>query len=709
MVFESQFPLLRFLILFIAGILFAVYVPLLSFNFSIGACIFLTVFLLVQYIFRKKILSFKYRWSSGIGFLILSPFLGYTITLLNTESRYLNHFRNFNDASASLGYVEEPIREKDKTYRSVLNISQVKVNDSWCASTGNCLVYFLKDSAASNLHYGDLILFKKQPSEVRRPSNPSQFNYKKRLRYNKIFDEVHIPSGQWTLLSHHQGNFIYDFAFSLREKLLRIFRKNGIEGQDYAVLSALILGYEDEIDRETINAYAASGTLHVLSVSGLHVGIIYLAFNFLLGFLNRRRDTRIFKCIVLIFFLWFYALLTGLSPPVLRSALMLTFIVGGELKERPVNLFNALIASAFFLLCYNPYMLMNVGFQLSYLAVAGIVLLNQRINQWWEAPNWILKNIWDITTVSLSAQLATFPLGLLYFHQFPNYFLLSNLAIIPLSSIIIYGGILLLIFSWWTVVAKVLGFIMGGLVHFLNYLVFSVEQFPYALIRGISISVIETILIYIFIAATMVWLIRTKFNYALIALSTCCVFLAFQVFNFTKNKSRQYFVVYDIPKKSAINFIDGTTNVLIADTDLIKNKKQMLFNIHNFWWDNGLDENKATFINDSIKFKTHSESLLIHQNFYLFNTTRFVKIDKSFARFNLKDTLESDFVILSDNVKGTLHGLVSNLKFKKIIIDSSNSMAKANEWLKEADEMGASCFSVLQQGAFVLDLSGSNL
>jgi len=125
------------------------------------------------------------------------------------------------------------------------------------------------------------------------------------------------------------------------------------------------LGYEEEIDQQIINAYSASGALHVLSVSGLHVGIIFIALNMFLSFMDRKRKAKIVKSFIIVLFLWFYALLTGLSPSVLRSAAMLSFVVIGMVSERKTNMYNTLAASAFLLLVINPYLLMQVGFQLS--------------------------------------------------------------------------------------------------------------------------------------------------------------------------------------------------------------------------------------------------------------------------------------------------------------------------------------------------------
>jgi len=698
--FFNETPLLRFLIFLISGILCAIYFPILNQNLAILICLFLLIVLLFQHLTRKRKHAFKLRWITGFSTYLFSFLIGYSIAVLNAESNYADHFRTIKEGSAYIGYLEEPPIEKSNSYKTVLKITSVKKNDSWISSTGNCLVYFPKDSLASQLRYGDLIIFSEKPTEVKLPTNPSQFNYKNYLSHNKIYDQVYIPSDSWSLLAHHQGYFLYDVAFSLREKLLNIFQQNGIKGQDYAVLSAIVLGYRDEIDRETMSAYVSAGVVHVIVVAGLHVGIIYLFLNFVLMFLERKRWTRILKAILIILILGFYALLTGLSPSVLRATTMLIFIIGGKASGRYTNSYNTLAASAFFLLCCNPYMLLNSGFQLSYIAVIGIVALYQRIYQWIDVDNRILREAWRVVAVSIAAQLATFPLCLLYFHQFPSYFLLANLAVTILLVIIMWGGILLLLTSWWQAAASALGFIIAHLVHFLNSIVSTIEHLPHAMLRSTSISVFETALIYLFLFLTVAWLVKKNATYLLSSLGAVCLLFTLWITKAMSHREQQYFVVYDVPKQSAINFIDGKQNILIADSSLTNNKNLMNYNINSFWWDCGLNENNVTAAYDSAN--NPSASFYSTSNCFLFNNTRFIRINKT-PLLTSENSVETDYVILSGNVKGKLKELLRNLKPKRIIIDSSNSKYKAAQWMREAQDLKLLCYSVPHSGAFVTD------
>ena len=229
---------------------------------------------------------------------------------------------------------------------------------------------------------------------------------------------------------------------------------------------------------------------------------------------------------------------------------------------------------------------MEVGFQFSYLAVIGIIFLYQRINNWFYLKNRVLREIWSIAGISIAAQLATFPLALFYFHQFPSYFLLSNIIIIPLSIIIIYGGIALLAFSKWTLGSLFIGKIVGWCVHALNWMVLWIEHLPYAQTEwSISVSTFETYFIY---AAILLFIFffctGSKRNFLLASLCALCTVLIIQIVNTVQTRSQKQLVVFDVPKTSAINFIEGSKSFFLADSSLINNESNMLFNIRPYWW-----------------------------------------------------------------------------------------------------------------------------
>ncbi len=695
-------PLFRFLLLFICGILPAIYFPFLNNKTAILLCCLLIGVFFLQFIFRKKIAIYHRRWARGAVSYAAFFIAGYVITLLCNERNDHSHFRNFKHTAGIIGYLNEPLSEKSNSFKTVLKVLYVNDGIEWKPTTGNCLTYFSKDSASSKLQYGDMIIWSGNPSEVKAPANPSQFNYKRWLQFNQIFDQGFIPAGKWKLLDHHSGYRLAAYSYSLRNKLLKVFRDNNITGQDYAVLSALILGYEAEIDQEVFNAYAASGALHVLSVSGLHVGIIFIAINFFLGFLDANKRTRLLKSIIIILFLWFYALLTGLSPSVLRSATMLSFIVIGRMTTRHTSLYNTLAASAFFLLGINPFLIMQVGFQLSYLAVLGIILLQPMIQSWIDPPGWLLRNLWSLLSVSIAAQVSTFPLGFYYFHQFPVYFLLANLIVIPISTVIIYGGILLLIISPWHIGGFVVGHLLGSLIRAMNAMVMYIEQLPVSIINGISISVFETYALYLSMVAFLLFFSLKNQRYLLLGVCGILCIFSSQVIEAYRIYHREQIIVYSVKGKSFVNIMDGRENLILADSATVLNRSLMLSNVYNYWWDCGLNEKRAEIIDESF-FRRNN--ICYYRNFLMYKNFRIGFVRDTVMHMRGAGKTVIDFLVLSGNLRTKVKHLMEHFTFKQLIIDSSVAPGGAMRLLNEAKELGIAAYSVQHRGAFVFDLS----
>jgi len=251
---------------------------------------------------------------------------------------------------------------------------------------------------------------------------------------------------------------------------------------------------------------------------------------------------------------------------------MLSFIVIGKSLGRYTNMYNTLAASAIVLLCADPFLLLQVGFQLSYLAVYGIVFLYKHIHLLLSPVTWLGKQVWSLTAVSVAAQLSTFPLGLFYFHQFPNYFLLSNLAVIPVSTVIIYGGIVLFFISPVHAIAHPAGFLLGKIVHLLNTIVLYVEHLPGSLLEGISVSIAETVLIYLSMFLFIYFLLNKSNRFIFLSGLAFSFVLLFRIHDTAKANRQCRFIVYDIPKISAIHFIEGRHGLLSADSVLVHNR-----------------------------------------------------------------------------------------------------------------------------------------
>ena len=577
-------------------------------------------------------------------------------------------------------------------------------HDSIISTEGTLLVYLQKDSLSKNLSIGDTLLLFAQLNDIAGAKNPGQFNYQRFLQFHQIYHQAYCSSEWWQLVGKNHRFSFRAFADDFRKKMLAILEKSGLGANEFAVASALILGYKESLDDDLVLAYSSSGAMHVLAVSGLHVGIIYMVLNFFLSFLDRSKRLLLVKSLLLLLGIWFYAFVTGLSPSVMRASAMFSFIILGSATQRNTNIFNTIFASAFFLLLYDPYLIMQVGFQLSYLAVIGIVYIQPRLYKQLYVKNWLLDKIWAITAVSVAAQIATFPLGLLYFHQFPNYFFVSNLIVIPAATIILGLGILVLLTSAIPVVFSFLGMALHYTIYFLNQSVFFIEDLPYSLSTGISITVLECWLIYLSIVAFTGLLVYQKRWLILLTLSVCLLILIVDFIEDFHLQKQNKLIVYDIRNATAINFIASDNNYFLSDSSTFHDNSTMLFNVkHN--WDN-LDLKSPVFIENS---SAHNDKMLFKNNHFIqFLNLRLVVVDDTFVAKQLNEKIDVDYILLTKNTTVRVDHLLSMFQFKQLIMDGSMQLSRAKKIAAYASKQGISSYITSERGAFELDIIYQN-
>lgn len=695
----NQAPLVRLLIPFLLGILFAVYLPFhfsnILFYISILFCVIAGIVLIPKF-------NISYRKSFWFGLLInFSLFVfAYQLTIYKTQKFSPSHFSKYcHENSIVYARLADSYIEKEKSLKTIIEVLAVKENNEWKKCTGKALVYLKTDSNALALKYGDELLMNVNFKDVPQPQNPGEFNYKRFLSFHNIYNNAYVKSNEWKNLKQNSGNAILKYSIGLRNDLLEVLKQNQLTGDELSVGAALLLGYTDKLDADIISAYSSTGALHVLSVSGLHVAIVYIVFSWLLVFLDRHKRGRIIKAVLLILFLWFYAALTGLSPSVLRAATMFSFIIVAKATNKHTNIYNTLAASALFLLLINPYLIMEVGFQLSYLAVIGIVYIQPKIYEWFEFDNWLLDQVWMITAVSIAAQIATFPLGLHYFHQFPNYFLLSNLIVIPVSTLIIYVGIALFSFSTIPLFVKYLAIAFTWLIWFLNASVKWIESLPFSLLQGISISVFETWLLYGLIILFLFYLSNRKYKFLIYSLSFCVLILISQVVEQQIQFHQKKIVVYNVAKTTAIDFVNAKQNVLLTDSVFAKNDSRLLFHVKHNWWDLGLNSSQIIsedFTDKNLKLKNNFVQFIDKRMFVLYKAIKFKE--------NYSKKLNLDYLIISSNTKMSIEDIQQMFKVKTFIFDSSNSEYKINQWKEECEELNQNYCSIMDSGALEINL-----
>ena len=686
------YALVRVTIFFILGILVYLYYPVVdSLQAFTGSIIFALLYLLSWIFFkRRKFHTFNLALSVTAFFSFLT--LGYLCASLHDEKNDTGHLLRYDNVQAYKVQVASQGQEKRSTHRFLGKVLAIKEQDIWKPAGGKLYLYLSKGMALPA--YGDIMLVNGAPQELLPPPNPGEFDYKRFLSFKNIHHQHFIRSGV-TTLDPGQGNTMLAFGYRLRAWAQDQFTQYIPGERERNIALALVLGIKEGLDNEIKDAYAASGAMHVLAVSGLHVGIIYLLVSFLFKAFEGKKYGRWVFALACLAILWVYAMVTGFAPSVLRAVTMFSFITLAKASGRKTNIYNTLAASALVLLVMDPFLVMSVGFQLSYLAVLGIVFLQPKIYRLITLENVVMDKIWAITTVSIAAQLATFPLGLFYFNQFPTLFLLTNLVVIPGALIILVGGIALLATSVVPIVAALAGQLLQWVVLAVNQAVFAIEKLPISHIDGIYISswqlwlVIGSVLslaLY-FIYRRSAWLTVLSCSFIALSIST-------GVHNY-HNLSGQSLTFYKINGHTAIDLVSQGQSTLWTDSVLERNKEKVDYHIT----PNHLQSSvkKITFRTDLASSVEGLQVLVVHGK-----KVALLGAVKRSLRFSQK--LQVDFIVYGKQCRQDLSWVASNFEFDLLLIDGSLYRHKADRARKEAEELGINYHSLYHDGAYQVSI-----
>jgi competence protein ComEC len=629
--------------------------------------------------------------------LCLVASIAYSLTFLHTEIFSPYHFSHVaTNRNFLVAILDQPTIEKEKTYRAIVKVKEVVSSSGFAYPVkGRLLVSFSKNGSSKNLRYGSLVLIPAKYYALEPPKNPEQFNYKEFMSFQNVYHQAFLKQDEWKLLSQQKGNIFWNFIYQLREHLFTQIVKHVNTTAELGVASALMLGYKDFITPEVTQAYAASGALHVLCVSGLHVGMVFLVLSNLLFFLNKTRQLRVLQTILIVAFIWCYACITGLSPSVMRAATMFSMMALGKHFSNQPNMFNTIGASALILMIFNPFIMTEVGFKLSYLAVIGIVYLQPLIVKWFSFKWWLLQKAWQITAVSIAAQAATFPLGLYYFHQFPSLFLVSNLVVIPVGWLLINLGIAMFALVTMPVLQMWIGKLFYWFTFALNKFIFWLDEVPYSMIQGVSISWIELLAIYaiVLLAASLMLVLKPK--PLLLLLGILLMLLIWNGYEKIEQNKQQMVVCYAVKGNKAIAIIEGTNAYIDFDSLLYKNESSMLFNIKHHWWKLGIKK-----VLPMHEFKNY---------FAIANGYAFEFKNKRFVVFNSNENLskkyetkfQTDVLLLSKNARVDLDKTLRIIEPKTIVADASNKSYKVEKWQQAAEVNAVEFLDVAQMGAVV--------
>ncbi|QSE96116.1 ComEC/Rec2 family competence protein [Fulvivirga lutea] len=682
------FALVRVTFFYIIGILLGVYVgEFISIDQAFYLTLFLSFLSFISFIVLRKERFVRYNLIFSVLTFITITSFGFYNLKLNDDSLKTNHLSKFNNISAFTAMVDDIGYETDKTYRYLLKAYSVN-DDHWQDATGNLYLYLSKDSE-TQLSYGDVILIKGKPNDLSGPMNPGEFDYKQFLSFKNIDFQYYSTGDNLEIVGSGYGNQMLSKVYEMRNYVVEVLTNAIDTERELNIAKALIIGVKDGLTDDIKQAYSASGAMHVLAVSGLHVGIIYAIVLLVFGRLQSSNYGRWHLAFITVFLLWIYAAVTGFSPSVLRAVTMFTFVAISKASLRTTNIYNTLAASAFVLLLFNPYLIMSVGFQLSYLAVVGIVYIQPKIYHLWIPKAYIADKVWQITSVSIAAQLATFSLGLLYFHQFPTFFLLSNLVVIPGAFLVLLGGIFTIVTSFYAPLSAFIGGLLKWLIFGINEVVFWIEKLPHSIVEDIYINTLETWLIIGVMFCLLMAAQRRSAQLVYVSLALAFCFSVSKWSHIYTNAQQDSLTIYRVNNHLSIEFISKGKSEVYTDSLLFNDQDKMRFHIE----PNQLRSGVFRSVLNTRKSDTPFEWL--------------VWKDKKVLILNDRIDLESmevfgycNLLILSDNFSGDLALLEGIINFDLLILDGSLKYYRADALLEKAKELNYPVYSVFHDGAY---------
>jgi competence protein ComEC len=659
---------------------------------SFGTAFFL--FLLLPIAYRFKLMPFQ-GFIMQLVFIALGAWLSWQKDARHHDNWYGNYY---NEGSYLVVRIDEPPAEKNKSYKAGGYVETVVQDGKAIAAQGKLLLYFSKDSFKPGLQYGDRVIIRKKLQRIKNTGNPGAFNYERHAAFQGIFHQVFLKKNDWKVLQKRSANGFKQLVFSAQAYVLNVLQQSVSTGPDsyrdeLGIAEALLIGYTNDLDKDLVEAYSNTGVVHIIAISGMHLALIYVLLVWIFAKIPLVNTSKLLQLFLILTCLWFFSVLTGASPSVMRAAVMFSFIAVGKTWFKEGSVYNSLAASAFFLLCYNPCYLWAVGFQLSYLAVLGIVIFYKPVYNILYIKNKWLDKTWRLVSVSTAAQLLTFPVCIYYFHQFPNLFLIANLVAVPLSAIILYAEIILIAFSWMPLMVNWLGKAVSGLVWLMNKIILWINDLPFAVWDNIPASVLSTGLLYTSVIGFSAWLILKRKAYFWTGMCAIFAFTLLGTINSWQSSSQQKIIVYNVNPHKAMDLINGKQYQFVGDSILLDNGMQQNFHL------------KPARVAFQLDKRADSLNGVFNRGmFYQFYNKKILVADKAFVIDSAAQKIELDLLIISKNPKINISQLAKTFNSKQIVFDASNPPWKTERWINECEILGLNYYSIPKMGAFVCNI-----
>jgi competence protein ComEC len=678
-------PFARLLLFYLSGIV-------LASLFNPGKIFILAVVLSVLLIFPVLLyISAHPRFCTGRDAGIMAGLMLFAAGMFSFSLHNYNGIllkRNSGFQGTVLMQIIEPVTETDKTVKCIAKIKEPIGNDQNIRDKQRILIYFAKDSTALKLQPGDNVISKISLTTIPPPLNPLEFNYPRYLATRNIYNQAYIPSNSWYKSTGESVTSLKIISLRFQKRLIDKYRDIGLNNTLFSILSAVTLGYKSDLEAHTRQAFSKAGVMHVMALSGFNVAVIAFALNYMLFFTQRFRQGILIKTVIIVLVIWIFAFVTGLSPSVTRASVMISLILTGKAIHRHLKTSNILYGSAFILLTASPSLIYDVSFQLSFAAVFGIMVFHPPLYGIMNFKNPLLLKTWQLFSVSCAAQFATIPVTLFYFHQFPVYFWLTNLYVVPLVSFIIcMAGIFLLVSfikPLMVLTSKILGILLG----LLYKSIVMIEILPFSVIENIRVSPFQVLILILLLLISAWFIYQKRIVLIITALILILLFQGGAAINMNKRNNQQIAIVGCVKGKSVINLIEGRNSMLLTSADTLNGEKGIHYAFANYWIDHGITEKRIT------KRVLPQDSNCM----FTFAGVEFMVLN---CDYSVRASKKIDVLIITKETNTSQKPLANDPVL--VIIDSSVPFYKANKWKRVCETMNKKCWVVSKQGAWICE------
>jgi len=688
------YAFVRIAIFYCAGVIFGIQFPSCIDVVKLACALVVLTIVFIVYVVRRRGKTLVAGIVAAVALLIAGA-MNVAVSDESNDERHLT--RTKGDVEAFRAVVENAPQDRPRTLKYEVRIDQVLIHGRWLPRYTRAVLYVRKDSLAQRYQYGDALFVRGAPQLIPAPQNPSAFDLRRFLNYKQVYYQTMVAPRQVSLLNPVAPDRLSAYPVTARLWADGVIGRHVRGEREHAIASAFVLGVTDGLDNDLMNAYASTGAMHVLSVSGLHVGIVYGLILMMFKPFGARR-TRWLLLVVSLIILWAYAFVTGISASVLRAVVMFSFAAIARAWNHKINIYNILAATLCVLLVFDPFMMMSVGFQLSFVAVLGIVVIQPGLYRLWEPTHRLWDEIWKVCAVSIAAQIATLPLCLYYFHQFPIYFLLTNIFIIPGSFIVLIMGILLLVISAADAGAHVVGWLLQQLIDILNWLIFAVERLPGSVIGNIFITPTQCALLSALLAIIWVWTtVRSRIALA----GALALFVTFGIISWQHERENSSPVItcYAVQGVTSVDLIADHVTCHIGTSDDPNQTRQ--------WLPNRIALQAA----DRVE-KLQGRNLQPGFDLFVWHGLTIARVHQPLRTpiHNHADAdhhqpgNRADIVVISNNAVKDLSAFSHFIVANCYVLDGSNDRATTARLNEQAQQLPHRWHSVLRDGAFNLRL-----